>query len=126
LGKGDLRKAINLLQTISLQTQVITKDLCYFIAGIPMKEELETIIDLLLQTDFNYTFDKITQIIKNNGYSLSIILKEITLLIINKPNMYQVISEIADLENILTCSTFDDIYISSLISIFMKRQTINL
>jgi hypothetical protein len=63
----------------------------------------------------------LTEIIKNNGYSLSIILKEIALVIINKPSISKVISEIADLENILTCSTFDDIYISSLISIFMKN-----
>lgn len=120
LGKGDLRRAINLLQTISMQTQLITKDLCYYIAGIPTKEEVNAIVNLLIKKDFNYSYDKITEIIKNNGYSLSIILKEIALVVINKPSISKVISEIADLENILTCSTFDDIYISSLISIFMK------
>jgi replication factor C subunit 3/5 len=121
LGKGDLRRAINLLQTISMQSQTITKELCYYIAGIPTKEEVNIIVDLLMKKDFNYSYNKITEIIKNNGYSLSIILKEIALVIINKPSISKVISEIADLENILTCSTFDDIYISSLISIFMKN-----
>jgi len=121
LGKGDLRRAINLLQTISMQAQPITKELCYYIAGIPTKEEINIIVDLLMKKDFNYSYNKITEIIKNNGYSLSIILKEIALVIINKPSISKVISEIADLENILTCSTFDDIYISSLISIFMKN-----
>jgi hypothetical protein len=61
--------------------------------------------------------------IKNESYSLSIILKEIINIIIsfdNLDNYPLIISELADLENMVSKSTFDDIYLTGLIAIFKK------
>ena len=122
LAKGDLRNAINLLQTISMQPFVIDSTICYYTAAIPTKNDINDIVNILTtKNDFNNIHMLITNIIKNKGYSLLIILKEIILVLIEKDNMINIIADLSDLENILTCSTFDDIYISAFISIFIKQ-----
>ena len=126
LAKGDLRKAINLLQSISMQTNYITEELCYEIAGIPSIKEINEILSVLYDTniDFNNAYNTIIRIIKNQGYSLSIVLKELIISIINNQkyliNSIQQISDLSDLENMVTKSTFGDIYITSLVGIFKK------
>ena len=123
LSNGDLRKAINLLQSISMKSNIITKNICYEIAGLPNNEHINDIFTNLTNNklNFNDIYNIINNIIKNNGYSLDIILKEITLLILidkNYKNKAQLLSDLADLENKLTKSVFNDIYISTLIAIF--------
>jgi replication factor C subunit 3/5 len=128
LAKGDLRKAINLLQSISMQNKHITIDTCYDIAGIPTQKEINDMIMILIDKkyDFNKTHTMINNIIKNQGYALSIVLKEMVLQIINNNNilekMVNYLSELSDLENMVTKSTFGDIYITALVGIFKKNE----
>ena len=127
LSKGDLRKAINSLQTIAMQSSHITSLLCYETSGIPTSNEIKQILVTLTNKnhDFNTTYDILKTIIINNGYSLSIVLKELILVIINDPeiliNSCQIISDLSDLENMVTKSTFGDIYISCLVAIYKKN-----
>ena len=105
-----------------MQPFAITPSICYNTAAIPTKNDINDIVNILTtKTNFNYIHTLITTMIKNKGYSLLIILKEIILILIEKDNMINIIADLSDLENILTCSTFDDIYISAFISIFMKQ-----
>ena len=126
LAKGDLRKAINLLQSISMHSQFITNDLCYETAGIPTNIETKKILDVLYDTKLNFdsTYKIINSLIKTQGYSLSIVLKELILEILDNEeilkNIPQKLSELSDLENMVTKSTFGDIYITSLVGIFKK------
>jgi len=126
LGKGDLRKAINLLQSISMQTDLITDTICYETAGVPSNSEIKEIISILYNKDydFNYSYNIIIPIIKNQGYSLSIVLRELIIELLNQPlsiKMPQILSDLSDLENQVSKSTFGDIYITSLIGIFKKN-----
>jgi len=130
LSKGDLRKGINILQSLYMQSNNITQKSCYEIVGIPLKTEIKYILSLLLDNniDFSKCYNIINNIIKKNNYSLNIILNEITNEIIeNIENIeqikksYNIISELSDLENMISKSTFEDIYISALISIFKKE-----
>ena len=126
LGKGDLRKSINLLQSISMQTDLITDKICYDTAGVPSNSEIKEIISILCNTnyDFNYSYNIVTPIIKNQGYSLSIVLRELIIELLNQSlsiKMPQILSDLSDLENQVSKSTFGDIYITSLIGIFKKN-----
>lgn len=126
LGKGDLRKSINLLQSISMQTDLITEKICYETAGVPSNSEIKEIISILCNTnyDFNYSYNTVTPLIKNQGYSLSIVLRELIIELLNQSlsiKMPQILSELSDLENQVSKSTFGDIYITSLIGIFKKN-----
>jgi replication factor C subunit 3/5 len=126
LGKGDLRKSINLLQSISMQTDLITDKICYETAGVPSNSEIKELINILCNTnyDFNYSYNIVTPIIKNQGYSLSIVLRELIIELLNQSlsiKMPQILSDLSDLENQVSKSTFGDIYITSLIGIFKKN-----
>lgn len=124
LANGDLRKAINLIQTISMQTDFITNQLCWETACIPSNKETNEILEILYnkEIDFDKAHDIVTNIIKSNGYSLSIVLKELLLKILDNEtiliNIPQIISDLSDLENMAAKSTFSDIYITSLVGIF--------
>lgn len=130
LSKGDLRKSINFLQSLSLQSDHITHDLCYKIAGVPSIEEVKDIIDTLLNPKIGYDEAniKVDQLIKSNGYSLSIVLKELVvylltykLTLLDTHKMATYLSDMSDLENRVTKSTFGDIYMSGLVGIFKKN-----
>jgi replication factor C subunit 3/5 len=132
ISKGDLRKAINLLQTVSLcdENKVSTK-ICYSVSGFPNPKEILIILKILLdkKLNFNKSLAKISKLVYDNGYSISLLLKEINETIIIKikdkelvgKNYISIFSEIAKLENQVIKSTFGDIYLSSLISIFKKN-----
>ena len=126
LAKGDLRKAINLLQSISMQTNYITNELCYNTAGIPNQYEIDNIIKNLIDSsiDFETCLSTINDIIRIQGYSLTIILKEIINILLEKnmieDKLPQIISELSDLENMVMNSTFNDMYISALVGVFKK------
>ena len=127
LAKGDLRKAINLLQSISMQSDYITNELCYETAGIPSICEIKEILQILCDNkkDFEQSYNIVSKIIKTQGYSLSIVLKEIILELLSiklSSKMPQIISDLSDLENMVTKSTFGDIYITSLVGVFKKSQ----
>jgi len=131
LAKGDLRKAINLIQSISMQTNFITIQLCWETAGVPSNEEITYIFNILYNKNINFdqAYHLISKLIKNQGYSLSIVLKELIIEIINNEsiliNSYSIISDLSDLENMVTKSTFGDIYITSLIGIFKGNKKLN-
>ena len=124
ISNGDLRKGINFLQSISMKSSHIDENICFESAGIPTNQEINTIYNLLLNknNDFIYVHRKINHIIKNNGYSLDVVLKNVTLKILNDSkikNKAYILSDLADLENKITKTIFTDIYVSTLISIFI-------
>ena len=129
ISKGDLRKAINLLQTVSLcNISNVDTNLCYSISGFPNPKEITTILTCLLsdKQNFNKSFTKINKIIADNGYSISLLIKEIAERIIEKIKkkelcaikFIKIFSDLAELENQVIKSTFGDIYLSALIAIF--------
>jgi replication factor C subunit 3/5 len=124
LAKGDLRKAINLLQTIAMQTNYITNNMCYEISGIPSPDEIKNIMFYLKNKNFIECYNYIIIFVKKIGYPISILLNEITIYLLNNLNKYNnlslIIIKLSDLENMLNKSTFETIYISALISIFKK------
>ena len=120
---GDLRKAINTLQNISMQNSHITEELSYSVMGTITNYELNNMINILSNKDLNFiqVYNKIIKIIKDNDYSLHNILKGLILVLIKKNNIISIVADLSNLENIITNSTFDDIYISLLVSIFKKN-----
>jgi replication factor C subunit 3/5 len=132
LSKGDLRKSINFLQSLALQASHLTLNNCYKLAGIPSLTEVKELLENLLDDsiDFNFVIKKLDNLIRINGYSLSLVVKEIIAYLLSDINVYKsidsyklacYISDISDLENRVSKSTFEDIYISGLVGIFKKN-----
>ena len=124
--KGDLRKAINLLQSVSMNSDYITIKLCFESSGLPSTDKIKEILNTLMDNtiNFNQTYEIINNIMINQGYSLSILLKELILEIINYQELEKmptIIIDLADLENMVSKSTFENVYITALIGIFKKN-----
>ena len=126
ISKGDLRKAINLLQSVSMHSEYITNNLCFDSSGIPSSELVKKILNILIDTsiDFNQSYEIINNCIISEGFSLSIFLKELIVELINHEElnkMPNIIIQLAELENMVIKSTFGIIYITALIGIFKKN-----
>jgi replication factor C subunit 3/5 len=125
---GDLRKAINLLQSVSMRTNKITKKICYETAGIPDRDLVEYIFNFLYDNNNNFLdcFNVINEKLIKPGYSLSLFLNELVKVIITKDIEEHILSKylqkLAYLENAVSISTFGNIYTISIIGIFKEDQ----
>ena len=134
LSNGDLRKAINLLQSISMRNKNITEKLCYKTAGIPSLKIVESLYKILVDKDIDFktTYEKVDKIIIKTGVSLSLLLRQLTTVITNHIREIDVdilanyLNELAFLESAVSNSTFGSIYIISLVSIFKKNNNIEI
>jgi replication factor C subunit 3/5 len=133
ISNGDMRKAINTLQSLHSSSDIIKSSICYNTLAIPTPKTIKKIYNYLF--DKNYTFNKIYTFIKkkiiDEGISISLFLKEFYNYIIENTNdiidkvgnkeFIRFTTELSDLENKSIISTFSDIYIIGFISIFKKK-----
>jgi len=133
IGRGDLRKSINLLQSISMklgQVSKIDRNICYQVAGIPTPKEIDLLADKLVDEDVSYdlAYKYVKDLIKINGYSLSILLAELVDKIYSIKERLEIeylsyiFDKLSDLENRVAQSTFGDIYYSGLVGIFKANN----
>ena len=124
ISNGDLRKAINILQSLSMMGKKIDIDACYNSAGIPPPELIDNFYAKLLdkKCSFIETKEYADKYIINECYTLSFIIQEINKKIIDNTNISAIkyIEELAELEYNISQSIFTDMYIIGLIAIFKK------
>ena len=130
IGEGDLRKSINILQSVNNNKSNISIKKCYKMIGIPSFEKLEYLLDILLENkqSLNSIYTIFKKSIINQGYSLSIYLKQTIKILIDKKldnisddKLCYILNELAKLEENVSKTTFGDIYILALICIFKKN-----
>jgi len=129
VSNGDLRRAINLLQSLSLQSRV-TKNICYKLMGYPTETDIKNIYKYLTDTKLSVSKknSNIKKIILDNGYSLNSILTELIDYVIkmkDEVNSAYIFIEMSKLECYVGKTTFNEIYISYLISIFHKKNLLS-
>ena len=118
--KGDLRKAINLLQIYSSYNCDI-----YNLLEVPTKIDIEYIYDVLLNKNIIYKnkYDMLYNIINDKQYTLyNIIIELFNIILKNNNNVQpQLIIKIGKFENIISKlnNNNNNIYISGLINIFL-------
>jgi len=118
--KGDLRKAINLLQIYSSYNCDI-----YNLLEVPTKIDIEYIYDVLLNKNIIYKnkYDMLYNIINDKQYTLyNIIIELFNIILKNNNNVQpQLITKIGKFENIISKlnNNNNNIYISGLINIFL-------
>ena len=137
IANGDLRKAINILQSISMMKKNISSELCYETIGIPKPQLVEDVFNILINKKINYmdAFDYMKKNILDDGILLSFLLQQLSNYMINKIistktksntlsktmiNYPSIIMELSRLESDVAISTFNDIYMAGLVSVFKK------
>lgn len=74
---GDLRKAINTLQTVSMSNNYINSSAVNNSIGFPNNSTIYDIIELLINSDFKHCFNYIYKVVKNYGFSTHELLSDI-------------------------------------------------
>ena len=127
ISNGDLRKAINMLQSISMINYKISSKMCYDMIGMAEPVYVDNIYNMLMDTNSNFenTFNYIKNIIMEKGILLCFLLQQLTSKIINNLqdnniNFPNILIDMANLEYNVAISTFNDIYIAGLVSIYKK------
>jgi len=131
ISNGDLRKAINMLQSISMMNRRISSDLCYNMTGIPRPDLVSNIFNILIDRTINFetAYNYLKEHILDDGILISFLLQQLNNHIITNITKYidikylsTIIIDIANLESAIAISTFNDIYMAGLISIFKKHN----
>jgi len=134
ISNGDMRKAVNILQSLNMIYTNITSNKIKECFGYPKKGDIVSIVKSLVNKDIKTCYDDIHQICKNNAISLLDVITEINNVIlvaiidekyiipelkqldINK--LARILDNIRLLELNQANNTHDSIQISSLIAIF--------
>jgi replication factor C subunit 3/5 len=120
ISNGDVRKAINLLQSISLKGKKISEELILSISGNPSNNAFNEIIKTLLDDEISYkeSFRIIKKYLDEEGFSLSNLINQIGNYLLENNLYLDKLKNLSDLEFKVNKSTFSIIYLYGLISFF--------
>jgi replication factor C subunit 3/5 len=126
ISKGDMRKAINNLQSLYMSFKKIDENCISQFFGYPTKNNIDDIYKIILKNDLKKSYDLINNIIMINQYSILELITEfneylLNLYLINEIKLDKytnIILKLKNIErNIFLCPP-DDLCISSFISCF--------
>ncbi|KAJ9549272.1 hypothetical protein OSB04_021815 [Centaurea solstitialis] len=127
LSNGDMRKALNILQSTHMASQQITEEAVYLCTGNPLPKDIEQISYWLLNEPFSYSFQKISEIKATKGLALVDIVREVTMFVfrIKMPSdvRIQLINDLADVEYRLTFGCNDKLQLGSVIATFTRARS---
>ncbi|KAF3613123.1 Replication factor C subunit 5 [Capsicum annuum] len=127
LSNGDMRKALNILQSTHMASQQITEEAVYLCTGNPLPKDIEQISYWLLNEPFAISCKRISEIKTRKGLALVDIVREVTMFVfkIKMPAdvRVQLINEMADVEYRLTFGCNDKLQLGSLISAFTRARS---
>jgi DNA polymerase III delta prime subunit len=122
-----MRKAVNLLQSVSLTNSEISSELCYEISGYPIKEDITKLFISLMNPDnFNASLNILDHYINHKKYSLCEVVNKIADELFMSYKDYNMddkrfiylVDKLSDIHNQIN-STFNyDIYVQSVVGIF--------
>ncbi|XP_047080079.1 replication factor C subunit 3-like [Lolium rigidum] len=110
LSNGDMRKALNILQSTHMASQQITEEAVYLCTGNPMPKDIEQIAFWLLNEPFSSSYKYISDMKMRKGLALIDIIREVTMFVfkIKMPSDVRV-KLINDLADIGFCPVFSKI-----------------
>ncbi|KAM1022912.1 hypothetical protein ACFX2I_043779 [Malus domestica] len=127
LSNGDMRRALNILQSTHMASQQITEEAVYLCTGNPLPKDIEQISYWLLNESFAESFKRISDMKARKGLALIDIVREVTMFVfkIMMPAEVRVklISDLADIEYRLTFGCNDKLQLGSLIATFTKARS---
>eukprot|EP00252_Welwitschia_mirabilis_P002091 TRINITY_DN12013_c0_g1_i1.p1 TRINITY_DN12013_c0_g1~~TRINITY_DN12013_c0_g1_i1.p1 ORF type:complete len:361 (-),score=70.27 TRINITY_DN12013_c0_g1_i1:175-1257(-) len=122
LSGGDMRKALNILQSTQMASPHVDEEAVYLATGNPMPKDIEQMCYWLLNESFANAYQYISEMKTRKGMALVDIIREIPLFIFRikmPPNVrVQLVNTLADIEYRLTFGTNEKLQLGALISAF--------
>ncbi|KAI5667703.1 hypothetical protein M9H77_17556 [Catharanthus roseus] len=127
LSNGDMRKALNILQSTHMASQQVTEEAVYLCTGNPLPKDIEQISHWLLNEPFTISYRRISDIKTRKGLALVDIIREVTMFVFRimmPPDVrVQLINEISDIEYRLSFGCNEKLQLGSLISAFARARS---
>lgn len=132
--EGDMRKVLNILQSTSMAYSIVNEKNINTCLGYPRQIHINTILNCLIEKDFNASYKNILQIKQENGLSLGDIITEIHDILIdyiinnktkfmcmNKININaitNILDKLRGIEYNYSVSSNENIQLSGLVAVF--------
>ncbi|XLU66804.1 hypothetical protein S245_025857 [Arachis hypogaea] len=127
LSNGDMRKALNILQSTHMASQQITEEAVYLCTGNPLPKDIEQISYWLLNEQFSESFKRIHEIKTRKGLAVVDIVREVTMFVFKikmPPDVrVQLINDLADIEYRLSFGCNDKLQLGSVIATFTRARS---
>ncbi|PAV84663.1 hypothetical protein WR25_00755 [Diploscapter pachys] len=128
LSGGDMRRVLNTMQSTAMAFPSVDEQSVYKCVGQPTPAEMQTILKILLNDNFQTACKKLESEALAKGYSLSDIIAHLHDIIfqLELPSdaLAQVVAGLADCEYRLAGGTSDRIQIAGLVAIFFKARSV--
>ncbi|KAJ4909161.1 Replication factor C subunit 5 [Raphanus sativus] len=127
LSNGDMRKAMNILQSTHMASVKITEEEVYLCTGNPLPKDIEQISHWLLNESFAESYQKISEMKMRKGLAIVDIVREVTMFVfkIKMPShvRVQLINDLADIEYRLSFGCNDKLQLGAIISTFTHARS---
>uniref|UniRef100_A0A7N0TMW5 AAA+ ATPase domain-containing protein n=1 Tax=Kalanchoe fedtschenkoi TaxID=63787 RepID=A0A7N0TMW5_KALFE len=127
LSNGDMRKALNILQSTHMASQQITEEAVYLCTGNPLPKDIEQIAYWLLNETFADSYNHISSMKATKGLALIDIVREVTMFVFNVKMPADVrvllINNLSDIEYRLTFGCNEKLQLGSLIATFARARS---
>ncbi|XP_004502480.1 replication factor C subunit 3 [Cicer arietinum] len=127
LSNGDMRKALNILQSTHMASQQITEEAVYLCTGNPLPKDIEQISYWLLNEQYSDSYKRIHDIKTRKGLALIDIVREVTMFVfkIKMPAAVrvQLVNDLADIEYRLSFGCNDKLQLGSVIASFTRARS---
>ncbi|CAG5125534.1 unnamed protein product [Candidula unifasciata] len=122
LANGDMRRALNILQSVSMACDEVTEDNVYTCVGHPLRKDIESIITWILNNVFSVAYNNTLQLKNQKGLALADIVTELHTYVhrIDLPLhvRMQLLEKMADIEYNLAAGTSEKIQLAALVAVF--------
>ncbi len=132
ISKGDMRKLLNILQITNMSyNDGITEERIYESSGLPLKEDILKIKNILYNDSYEKSFKDIKKIINYNSYNLhdiiTLLFEELKKNDLNKELVKMIYIKLSNIEYRVSTNSNENAQIADLISIFIEiRQSYQL
>jgi replication factor C subunit 3/5 len=126
LGKGDMRRILNVLQSAALTFPVIDARAVHLTTGDPLPQDMEYLVKTLMGARFQECVEVVEKMRIERGYSLVDIVREVHEIVkgIEMPRKARILlhSDLADIEHRLCVGCFDRMHVPALVGSFMETR----
>ncbi|CAF2140520.1 replication factor C subunit 5 [Brassica rapa] len=127
LSNGDMRKAMNILQSTHMASVKITEEEVYLCTGNPLPKDIEQISHWLLNESFAESYKKISEMKTRKGLAIVDIVREVTMFVfkikMTSHVRVQLINDLADIEYRLGFGCNDKLQLGAIISTFTHARS---
>ncbi|XP_071849306.1 replication factor C subunit 5-like [Apostichopus japonicus] len=122
LAKGDMRKALNILQSTYMGFELVNEENVYQCVGHPLRKDIENIVNWMLNENFTTAYNNTHKLKTVKGLALQDVVTEVHTYVhrIEFPKNVRIhlLEKMADIEHRIAAGTSEKIQLGSLVAAF--------